>query len=270
MKTKGSLYLEFRQKKTGVTYLSNQYYKLPLQITVPFYLDQDGSAFLYLLNPSGGMLEGDFFDLRFDMNAGTKALITTPSANKVYKTQDQPAEQELNINLMAGSVLEYLPKHNILYAASKFRQVTNIYLDPEATLFTWDILSPGRATRGEVFAYTFFQSQLNFYLNEQLFFRDSMLLEPAMRDLSQVGLLEGRQLLAACYVYQKDMDKALVQKIKSCLAEFDHSMGGATQVSDSFLVVKILSDKVQDIYEVTTAVWKIARRELLSKDIVKL
>ena len=55
----GKLSLVFRKRDDGVTYMAKQYYKLPLQVLRPHYQDDDGTAFVYMLNPSGGVLQND-------------------------------------------------------------------------------------------------------------------------------------------------------------------------------------------------------------------
>ena len=58
-KPTGELSLVFSRKDNGRTHLSRQYFKLPLQIMMPHYQEEDGTAFVYFLNPGGGILQHD-------------------------------------------------------------------------------------------------------------------------------------------------------------------------------------------------------------------
>ena len=82
MEPNGILHLDFKKNSSGKTYVAKQFFKLPLQV-LPANTMEDGEAFLYILNPSSGMLEGDLFDLRFSLTDGAEAVITTPSSNKI-------------------------------------------------------------------------------------------------------------------------------------------------------------------------------------------
>jgi urease accessory protein len=53
----------------------------------------------------------------------------------------------------AGAILEYLPDAIIPYAGSCYRQDTSIQLRRGASLYWWEIVSPGREAFGERFGY---------------------------------------------------------------------------------------------------------------------
>lgn len=93
MEYNGEIQLEIGKKHTGneESYIARQYYKLPLQVMTPFYQDMDGTVFLYLLNPSGGVLDYDNFKIEVKIKDGAKTWIGTPSATKIYKRRDEKA-----------------------------------------------------------------------------------------------------------------------------------------------------------------------------------
>lgn len=168
MQANGQLHLDFRRKKDGTSYISRQFFKLPLQVFPPNYLDDDGSAFLYLLNPSSGMLENDLFDIRFSLYDRAQVLITTPSSNKIYRTRGEPARQKLTVAVGGDCVLEYLPEHNVPYRDSAYRQWGDFQVEKGGVLFTWDILQPGRVTQGERLDFYLFASENRFTYAGQL------------------------------------------------------------------------------------------------------
>jgi len=53
---KSFLYLEL-ECKDGKTYIKDCYAKSPLKIAKSLYLDDSGEAFIFIMNPSGGLLQ---------------------------------------------------------------------------------------------------------------------------------------------------------------------------------------------------------------------
>ena len=49
----------------------------------------DGTAYLMLLNPTGGVVGGDFLSTQIIQEADTRVCLTTPSATRVYRTLAQ-------------------------------------------------------------------------------------------------------------------------------------------------------------------------------------
>ena len=77
----GRLSLVFRKRADGRTAIAQQYFRLPLQILNPYYQDDDGTAFVYLLNPSGGILQNDRLLTELTLEENSRALITPPGNN---------------------------------------------------------------------------------------------------------------------------------------------------------------------------------------------
>ncbi len=264
------LMLDFARKSDGTTYISSQYYNLPLQIMRPFYTDGDGSAFLYLLNPSGGMLDDDLFELKFTLGEDASALIATPAANKIYKTPKEAARQNLKIEMGKNTVLEYLPKHNIPFASSKYIQTTDFNMDSSSTLFTWDTLSCGRAARGEVFDYTLYKSILNFYVDGKLLLRDKMEISPDECKLGALGMLENGKILSSCFVYKQNSADNVCPLLKEYFSGSESVTGGATALSDSFTVIRLTAEKISDMESALADIWRMFRKNILGKDIFKI
>ena len=56
------------------------------------YQEDDGTAYTYLLNPSGGVLQHDRLYTEIVLEENSKVYITTPSSTKFYKMDDGHAE----------------------------------------------------------------------------------------------------------------------------------------------------------------------------------
>src|SRR5713226_5007199 len=68
------------------TVLQECYFQVPLQVLRPLYLDEVGTAYVYLVSPCGGVVGGDAYSLTVVVEEGARACLTTPSATKLYAT----------------------------------------------------------------------------------------------------------------------------------------------------------------------------------------
>ena len=109
-------------------------------------------GFVYVLNPTGGILQGDRLEADIRVERGAHGIVTTPSATKLYRSE-RPAESTTRLHVAADATLEYLPEPIIPYSGSRYVEHLSIDIEPGGRLLSWEILAPGRAARGELFDY---------------------------------------------------------------------------------------------------------------------
>ena len=282
----GKLSLVFRRKASGKSYLAKQYYKLPLQIMPPHYQDKDGTVFAYMLNPSGGILQHDRLLTEITMDEGSRALVTTPASTKIYKMDDGFAVLENKIEMRGGSILEYLPESNVPFAGSKTYQNTEFHLDKGATLISFDMVTPGRVSRGEVFQYDIYEAKTKIYVDGKLIAYDSARIEPEKMDLTAPGMIECRGANGTIYIYRDKMGGETIDAVRAFgrtaqpkdgakfEAEREGDAGyvkfGATMVMDSLMVVRLISEHTWALENTMLRIWDIIRRSLLGKPAVRI
>lgn len=268
----GELRLRFKRKQSGKTYMAGQYYALPLQVLPPYYPDEDGEAFVYLLNPSGGILQADRLLTQIVLEKDSRVLVTTPSAAKFYKMEDDHAELKYFFDVGENAVLEYLPEYSIPYAGSAVYQESRFDIRQSSVLIAADMITAGRADRGERFQYECYDSRIKIYVEGKLQAYEYARLLPAEGKLGQIGLLEGRQIYAAMYIYQKSLPAAFSAEVKGILDSpgQEQLKGGVSYVTPDLAVVRLLANSVETAQETVLSVWGAARRRLLGKERVKI
>ncbi len=135
----------------GKTRLVRRRHLGPLVVQRPFHPEKDGTCHIYLLHPPGGVAGGDRLDLRFHVDAGARALLTTPGATKFYRSEYSAGTQSTHVEVGAGAVCEYLPQETIVFDGGDARMETRVSLAPDATYVGWDFLCLGRPAAGERF-----------------------------------------------------------------------------------------------------------------------
>ncbi len=123
----------------------------PFRIQRPFY--PEDCCHLYLLHPPGGMVIGDELQIDAQLAAAAQALITTPSAGKIYgaKGADDLQQQTIKFTIAEGACLEWLPQETIVFDSANGVLNTRIELCEGANYAGWDIVRLGRSASGETF-----------------------------------------------------------------------------------------------------------------------
>jgi urease accessory protein len=154
----GALRLRFERRGTA-TVLAACRSTLPLQVLAPVGLD-DPAAVVSVLNPTGGLVGGDRLAIEVVVGTGAHAVLTTPSATKVYRTGGEPAVQDVLIRLEPGATVEYVPDHTIPFAGSALRQAIGVEVGEGARLVLVDSFAAGRVGRGETWRFDRLESAL--------------------------------------------------------------------------------------------------------------
>jgi urease accessory protein len=123
----------------------------PLRVLRTYHPQADGTCHAYLVHPPGGLVGGDRVEIDVEVAAGARALITTPAAGKLYRSDHRLAEQHQRCRVGDGASLDWLPQENIYFAGSWSHVVTRVELAPGATFVGWDLTVLGRPAAGERF-----------------------------------------------------------------------------------------------------------------------
>ena len=156
---RGSLSYEF-ERQGSRTVLTRSSCVSPWHHFPPSYLDDSGCAYTWLVNPSGGLVGGDHVSVEAQLHAGTHVLMTSPSANRVYRSLSEPVLQEIRLSVGPDARLEWVPEVTIPFAGSRFRQSIHVDLAPGATVVLWDALASGRVAMQERWAFAEVENEI--------------------------------------------------------------------------------------------------------------
>jgi urease accessory protein len=137
----------------GRTVLVRRHQRGPLQVQRPFYPEADGTCHIYLLHPPGGLVGGDRLSVEVHLAPASTALVTTPAANKLYRSAGAQACQAQLFKVEKGAALEWLPQETIVFDGARAKVSTRVELASQSTFLGWEILCLGRPACGERFAH---------------------------------------------------------------------------------------------------------------------
>jgi len=202
------------------TVIREQYCKVPLFIQRAMYLEETlpAMAYVYIISPSGGILQGDRYRIDITLSNNAFAHVTTQSATRIYKMERNFATQMVNVVVEEGSYFEYIPDQIIPFRNSRFYQAVELNVHDNATMIYSEMLVPGRVASGESFEYdicyikTIARNQVG-----KLRFMDVIKLEPKKEDLRVEGILGKFDVVGTVYIitrefYIKDLQQEINAK----------------------------------------------------------
>jgi urease accessory protein len=246
----------------------------PLQVVRAFPL-REGGTLVHLHNLSGGVLGGDRLKVAVEVGPGATAQVTSTGATRLYRSRtDAPAaEQATEIQISAGGLLEYLPDPLIPFAGSRYRQSTRITLEDDAGLFWWETIAPGRAARGELFAYDLLHVRFELAALGKPIAREHFVLEPQKRPLSALARLGPYRYLSCLYICRVGLEEVrwlgLEEQMGALAGQFSQPgeiIWGVSSLVAHGLVVRGLSRQGQDIPAGLVAFWHVAKQALYGQD----
>ncbi len=106
---------------------------------------------MYVLHPPGGVVPGDQLSFDVGVESGARALITTPAATKVYRSDGRRAVQRTRLSVAPGAALEWLPQETIVFDGARVDLEATVVLDEGAVFVGWEVQCLGRPAIAERF-----------------------------------------------------------------------------------------------------------------------
>ena len=266
----GALTLRLEQNvENEKTIVKEQYSKVPLFTQRALYLEESipSMAYMYIISPSGGILQGDRYRMDITLKNNAIAHITTQGATRIYRMEKNYATQIVNIIVDDGCYFEFVPDQIIPYRNSRFYQTVNLSIHDNATMMYAEMIVPGRVASGESFEYDIcYMKALAKNQNNLLRLIDVAVLEPKKRSLKILGILGNLSVVGNMYILTKTKYTAeLVTDINSALQKFSNISGGATILPrNSGVLIRILGEVAQDIRLVMYEIIRITRKIILN------
>jgi len=250
------------------TIITEQRSCVPLYVQRALYYDESipSMAHLFVLSPSGGVLQGDRYRTDIELKNGAMSHITTQGATRIYKMNSNYATQMINLNVGKDCYLEFLPEQLIPYKNSRYYQKATFKVDDSATLVYSETIVPGRVAMGELFDYDVCCLKTLCYDDKQeMKFHDNCILEPKKQTMNSLGIFGNKTVLSMMYVVtKKECVEELYEIINQIFKDNDEIIGGASILpNNSGLSVRILSNSSEVNKIVVYNIAQIIRKQII-------
>ena len=268
----GLLRLKFEENSDkNKTVITDQYSQVPLYTQKALYYDENlpNMAHLFIMSPSGGILQGDRYRMDISLANNAVSHITTQGATRIYKMNSNYATQLININVGKDCYLEFIPDQIIPFRNSRYYQKVSLNVDPSATLIYSEIIVPGRVAMGELFSYDLcYLKTIGQNIEKNINFVDNCMLKPKNQNMNTLGMFGNHTVLASVYILTKNEDALILnKKINSIIKNNDEVSGGSTILpNNSGLLVRLMCNSSEIIKTEIYDIVRIVRKEILDAE----
>jgi urease accessory protein len=250
------------------TIITEQLSRVPLYVQKALYYDETipSMAHVFVLSPSGGVLQGDRYRTDIELKNGAISHITTQGATRMYKMNSNYATQMINLNVGKNCYLEFLPEQLIPYKNSRYYQKATFKIDDSATLVYSETIVPGRVAMGELFDYDVCCLKTLCYDDKQeIKFHDNCILEPKKQTMNSLGIFGNKTAHSMMYVVTKqECIEELYETINQLFKDNDEIIGGASILpNNSGLSVRVLSNSSELNKTTVYNIAQIVRKQII-------
>jgi len=248
------------------THLTDVYMELPAKMLRELYYDPylPGLPYILLMNPTGGIVQGDRYSYKFHLNEGAEAFITDTMATKIYKMDLNYASKQVNVYLYKNSRLEFLPRESIAFVDSRWYQHAVFHVAEGSRFLYSEIFCPGRVARGEFWDFDIYASKVIIEQNGRLLLLDSSIFTRQDKGILDVIFGSNKYLLKT-YWYSENAVEAKNQ------IEFKDVYGGVTEMAKNRgLTIKALSNDLNNLRKNQTEIWRVFRKTEAGTEIPQL
>ncbi|MEH0070784.1 urease accessory protein UreD [Pannonibacter sp. Pt2-lr] len=164
-RARGTARVSFAQRD-GKTCLDGLYQSGSAKIRLPKVYD--GLPLAVLLNTSGGITGGDRLNYTGHLAAGTRAILTSQTAERAYRSSGGTGEVLNSLSAEDGAHLEWLPQELILFEASALSRKMDVRLEGSARFTGLEMVVLGRKAMGESVKTLSFRDQWRIWRNGRL------------------------------------------------------------------------------------------------------
>ena len=259
----GYLRLRFARSRAR-TVLAQSRFSLPLQALAPLALE-DGSCYLMLLNPTGGVLGGDHLVTEIELEPGTHVCLSTPSATRVYRTEGKPAILETAIRIGEEAALEYFPDHVIPHAGSALRQSLRLEMARGSRAIVVDSLASGRRAHGERWKFRELDSRTEVRLSGRPVYLNRTKIVPDELRPDELGVMEDFDYMTCVSAFADEFTQwtEVCDALNAELEQTSEIRGGASLLARGGCVARFLARSAPDMTRMNKKLWDCVRQRLL-------
>jgi urease accessory protein len=192
-----------------------------------------------LVNSAGGITGGDRFDLGIDVGEGARLVVSTATAEKVYRSLGSDAEVGVRLKVDAGGSLLWLPQETILFDQARLRRDIEIDLAADAKIVLAEALIFGRTASGETMRQGSLTDRWRIRREGKLIFAETLKLDGAIAEkLGERAVACGG--VAVATIVMSPAGDAEVSRLRALGDNFRSEMGASAW--NGLAVVRLVAE----------------------------
>lgn len=214
-----------------------------------------------MINSSGGFTGGDEFTVEGVAGAGSSLMMTTQSAERVYRSQSGTAHTLNRLTVEPGARLCWLPQELILYDGGALERELHVDVAPASEALIAETILFGRVAMGETVETLSFRDTVSIRRAGKPIWNDRMQMKGRTSErLGRPAMTKGH-LAMASVIYVGECAEHFCQLIRPLLPD----TGGASLPQDGILNLRILSEDGYQLRQTLVPILQILARSTLPR-----
>jgi urease accessory protein len=149
-----------------------------------------------LVNTGGGMAGGDMARIEVSVGPGARVVATTQSAEKIYRSEDDPARVAAHLRVESGGELAWTPQETLLFEGAWLQRTLEADVAADACLLLIEAATFGRLASGEARIAAHFRDRWRVRRGGRLIFAEETRIEDAGATLDRPAVGRGARAIA--------------------------------------------------------------------------
>jgi len=192
-----------------------------------------------MVNTGGGVAGGDSYSVSLTLSEGAEVEATTPSAERIYRSDGAAAIITTRLALAPGARLFWLPQETLMFEGARLERRLDVDTSGEAAFIVAETLVFGRLAMGESRIDASLKDSWRVRRDGRLVFADETRLEHAGATLERKAVGAGARALSTIVASAPDVE-ARLPDLRAALDAAGSDIESGASAFDRLIVVRLL------------------------------
>lgn len=195
-----------------------------------------------MMNTGGGIACGDRFDFNISAGPGSELVLTTPAAERCYRSDGPVAAVDVELHVAPGASLAWLPQETLLYNEGRLRRRLSAELAEDARLLMFECVVFGRTAHRESVVTGLFEDRWRISRAGRLIYADTLRLDGRIQDLlDRPAVAKGARALAT-FLYVAPDAESRIDEVRQIIE--NAPCDAAASAWNGLLAIRFLSPEI--------------------------
>lgn len=204
-----------------------------------------------MLNIAGGLACGDRMDVSAEIGPGAALTLSTPGAERVYRSDGAETYVSTRLALEPGARLAWLPQETILYDGARLKRRLEAEIATDAALTVYEAIAFGRQAHGEQVRSGLIEDRWRVKRGGELVFAETLRLDGPIRELLSRNVVASGATTFATLLHIAPDAEAKLDDVRAALTEREVEAGATAW--NGMLVARMLSGSAERLREAARA-----------------